>query len=288
MMMKKTTILGILAIGFILDSGTARPAVKKKIEVNLLEKQVQNLTSSGLVLNFYVRIANLTASRYSLIKYDYRAVVEQAEYLLVETVLDEPISVEPHGGTLISLPIKITYTLLFQAVAGIESSSQLSCQVAGLMTFVDEKKKQERVPFALSGEFPVFQDPEIAFSPIRLKDLTLGGADLVVGFTIRNGNAFDLGAERVSYKLELAGRQVTQGTIREPSTWPAGSKKEFDLPLLLDFFEMGGELYPLLQQSAVEGRISGEIDADTVWGRLKIPIERKEMIPVSRTDQPDT
>jgi len=288
MLMKKTMIFGILTIGLVLHSGAARPAAKKKIEVSLLENRVQNLTSSGLVLNFYVRISNLTSSRYFLTKYDYRAVVERAEYLLIETVLDEPIAVEPQGKTLISLPIKITYELLFQAVAGIENSPRLGCQVAGLMVFADEKKRQEKVPFALAAEFPVFRDPEIAFFPIRLKDLTLGGADLVLGFTIRNGNAFELGVERLFYRLELAGRAVAEATIREPNSWPAGSEKEYTLPLLLDFFEMGGDLYPLLQQPAVEGRISGEIEADTVWGRVKIPIEKKEMIPVGRSDGPDS
>ena len=262
-------------------------AVKKNIEVTLQEKQVRDLTSSGLLLNFYVRIANTSASRYLLTKYDTRAVIERTEYLRLETALEQSISIEPKGETLIALPLKITYALLFQAVAGLENVPQVACQMTGLMTFIDEKKRQEKIPFAFAAEFPVFKDPEVIFSPVRLKDLTMGGADLVLGVTFRNGNAFDLTAERILYLIELGGQKVAEGTIRELNPWTAGGEKHYSFPLLLDFFEMGGQLFPLLQVTAVEGRISGQIEADTVWGRVKIPIEKTVQVPVSRSGGTD-
>jgi LEA14-like dessication related protein len=285
--MKYYSGLAGMAFVLVLLAGTAQPAVKKNIEVTLQEKQVRDMTSSGLLLNFYVRIANMSGSRYFLTKYNCRVVIEQTEYLQMETALDQPISVEPKGETLIALPLKITYDLLFQAVRGMENAPKVGCQMIGLMIFADENRRQEKIPFAFAGEFPVFKDPEIIFSPVRIKDLTLGGSDLVLGVTFRNGNAFDLTADRILYKIELGGQAVAAGTIREQSPWPPESEKNYSFPLLLDFFELGGQLYPLLQQTDVEARISGEIDADTIWGRVKIPIEKSVKIPIGRGGCPN-
>lgn len=260
---------------------SAAAAVKKNIDVSLHDRKIQDLSSSGLVLHFQLRISNSSSSTFYLNRYDYRAVIEQAEYFRLGTTLEDPIPIEPRGETLVSLPLRITYALLFQAFPGLEGNPKLSCYLTGLLVFSGDKRREGKVPFAFSGEFPVYKDPVIELRPLRIKDLTLGGADVVFEAALKNPNNFDLQVNTLSYRVALGGREVTEGTVKNLAVAP-GSEKPLLFPLLLEFFEIGNELFEVLQQPSVEGRFSGELTADTTWGRVRLSFSPEAVLTIVR------
>ncbi len=258
-------------------------SVKKDLSLSLQNKKIQDLTSSGLILVFNLNVSNSSSSLYYLSRYDYRLVVQGTEYLNLQNSLDEPIKINPRVETLISLPLKISYSLLFQAVKGIEAEDKLNCYLTGNIIFRDEKKKEGKIPIAFSGEFPIFKDPEIEFHSLEVKDLTIGGADLSLELSFKNKNGFELLVERISYSLELGGKLTGNGEIRGDKNIESRAEKTFSLPFLLDFFEIGKEIYDYLQQPSLPCRFTGELEAETVWGKLKVPFDKSEKVRVSKS-----
>ena len=59
----------------------------------------------------------------------------------------------------------------------------------------------------------------------------------------------------------------------------------FSIPLLLNFFEVGKDVYNLLHQASALCRFSGEIEVRTAWGRIKIPFDRSDKVTISRTSR---
>jgi LEA14-like dessication related protein len=277
---KRRASLFVLFV-LILASGVGA-AAKKNISISLSKKEIRDMDSSGLTLVFYLKISNSSPSPYYLTQYDYRVVVNGTDYFSLKTPLDEPILMEKNGDTLISLPVKITYALLFETVKGIEGNTKVTCYVTGLMTFSDGKRKVEKTPFAFLGEFPNFKDLAIEIHPLEVKNLTVGGVDFVFSFSCRNKNNFEVVLGNVAYQLALAGKKISEGVIPGENRIEAQGGKEFSLPLILDFFEVGKELYAVFDQPSSDCQFSGEAPASSVWGNFKLIFSKNEKINISR------
>jgi LEA14-like dessication related protein len=268
-------------LGFLIAEASA----KKDLSITLKEQKALGLTSSGLILSFHLNVANSSQSPYFLTSYSYRVLINQLEYLSLQTTLDRPLPIEARGSTLISLPVKITYELLLQAIPGIEEKA--SCDLSGELTFADTRDRQDRVPVAVSGSFPIFKDPQVELLPLQVKELTIGGSDLVFEGKFKNPNFFDLIVDRVTYKLLFAGKTVSEGTLGGNKNIDARGEKVFSLPLLLDFFEIGTEVFDALQKSSLPCQFSGEIEVDSVWGKLRIPFESRGNLSHDLSHHPD-
>jgi len=250
------------------------------LRLNLVRKGVKDFGIEGLTLVFYVEIANVSGRDYYLSGYSYRFLVNQMDYIRLQTDLEEGIRIGPREKTQVAFPVKITYRNLFQTLPRMREEHQAACSLIGWARFSDGRRERGRLPLAFTGEFPVFRKPELASVSIHIKTLTIGGADLDVKLRFRNQNQFELFVDRLSYALVLGGRPLAEGTISGDKNISKDGEKTFLIPLLLNFFEVGREMAGLLRQPSVPCRLSGELDIQTVWGRVTIPYEKEEKVPV--------
>lgn len=274
------TILKLSLAFWILGILVAPGSSKQDLSISLQDKVIQGINSQGLTLAFYCSIKNSSSSPYYLVRYDYRVMIIGTEYLNLQPALDEPLRINPQGETLVSLPLKIAYSLLFQAFPWMEVEDRVPCYLIGNMVFESEKRKEVKIPFSFSGEFPIFRDPELELHALQVKDLTIGGADLTFEFKFSSQNGFELLVDRIFYKLIFGERTVAEGDVKGDKNIPARGEKVFSLSLLLNFFEVGKEVYDALKLPSTLCRFSGEIEVNTIWGRLKVPFDRSEKISI--------
>ena len=280
---KVKKICSLFLLMGMLPAMTPANSLKDKLAVSLQEKRIQDLDFTGLSLVFYLKITNSSSKQVYLSGYDYRLVINEGEYIHLKTALEENIGIEPQGNTLISLPLKITNDHLFQAIKGIEEEDKAGCYLSGGLVFSEERKKEERIPFAFTTEFPILKKPVIEFIALKVNDLTIGGADLTLEVKFRNRNGFELLVDRLKYRISLGDRPIGEERI----VWgdkniEKKGEKVFSLPILLNFFEVGKELYDILHQPVVVCQISGEAEVTTSWGRIKLPFEKRGEITLSR------
>lgn len=252
--------------------GPAPALSRKDIAVVLKDKRIRDLSSRGLTLAFHTSIRNSSAAPIYLARYAYRVTINQKEYLRLPVVLDDPVAIGAGEEVVVALPLKVTYELLFQAVGPVEDKAL--CDAVGDLVFRDAKGKEEKVPFAFSGEFPIFKDPDVLFLPLRVKDLTVGGGDVVFEVKFTNPNGWDLIVDAIRYDLRFGDTSVLKGEIPGDKSVPARGEKVLSLPFLLDFFETGKEVYDLLANPPAPCRFSGEIVVESVWGRLTIAFDK--------------
>lgn len=258
-------------------------SLEKDLSISLNAKRIRDFTVSGLSLVFYVNISNSSSSSYYLSKYDYRFVVNQQEYLRLQTSLSEQIEIGAKGNTLISLPVKITYAHLFEVVKEAEKFNKAQCYLTGGMTFSDGRREKGRLPVAFSGEFPIFKPPEADIVSLEVHAMTIGGADLTFEVSFKNSNVFELLVDRISYRLSLGEKPIGGGEIGGDKNIESLDAKVFSLPLLIEFYDVGKDVYNILHQPSALCRVTGEVVIRTIWGRLEIPFDKSKKIAVSRT-----
>jgi LEA14-like dessication related protein len=265
-------------------SSSALPvSLREDLSVSLEEKKIKDLNVSGLFLIFYVNIANSSSLPYYLSSYNYRFVVNQKEYFRLSNYLKEYIRIEAKGTTLLSFPVKITYENLFRVVEGIENEDKAQCYLKGAMTFSDGRQEKGRLPFAFSGEFPIFKKPEVEFLNLQVKEMTIGGAEISFKMSFKNSNAFELLVNRIRYGFHLEGKSVGEGIISGDKNIESREIRVFSIPFLLSFFEVGKEVSLQLRQSSARCRFFGDIEVRTAWGYIKIPFDKSDNVAVSRS-----
>lgn len=279
--MRRLCIL-LLLLGF-LPVGAFSSSLKDDITILLRERQVQDLDNTGLNLVFYVRIKNSSSKAYYLSGYSYRFVVDQTEYLRLQTSLDSRLRLEPSEETLIALPVKITYEHLFRTVEGIQVKDKALCYIMGELAFADEKKERGRLPFSFSGEFPIYSNPQVDLVALNVNMLTIGGSDLNLEIKLINTNGFELMVQRVSYRIKIGNHPIGDGIIGGDKSIPANGERMFQLPKLLNFFEVGKDVYAFLQQDTAPCQFSGEIEIQTVWGRLMLRFDVSKDTVINRS-----
>lgn len=264
----------------ILTPGQA--TAKKKITIVLERKEIREVNTSGLILVFYLEIANAERSTYSLSEYDYRVVVQDTDYFALRTALEEPIAVAAGGSTRISLPLRITYPDLLERVPAAAEGPKAQCYVIGQMVFADSRGRQEKIPFAFSGEFPVFRQLDVGILPLEVRALTIGGADFVVSFSLRNRNSFEMILGRLTYRLDLDGRTAAEGAVPPGKRIESQGEITLSLPHMLEFFEVGRELHDILQKPAAAAELSIQARADSIWGEIEVDSVQSGDIQISR------
>ncbi|MFC2169643.1 LEA type 2 family protein [Acidobacteriota bacterium] len=280
--MKKNICL-LFVLFFVLEVGIFSAPLKNDIMLSLREKQIQDLSLTGLSLVFYVNISNLSSRPYTLSGYNYRFMVQETEYLRLQMPMEEGLRINAAAEVLIALPVKITYEHLFKAVNGVSDEVKAGCYLMGELLFSDGKKQRGGLPIAFSWEFPIFKRPEIELLTLETHDLTIGGADLSFEAKIKNKNGFDLIIDRISYSLALEGHKIDQGNIGGNKNIDQKGDKVFPLRILLNFFEVSKELHSRLQESVVLCQFSGEIEVKTAWGKTLISFDKSKRIPISRS-----
>ena len=282
--MKRTRkIVVLLALFCALSGWSQSKSLQDDLKISLKETRIRDFSMDGLTYVFYISIYNSSSSAYFLSGYEYRFVVNQLQYFHLQIPLEKKIMIAPKKSKLLSFPIKITYAHLFRLVKGIETENQVEGTWSGTMTFADKRKERGRLSFSFSGSFPIFKTPQIEFRALRVKELTIGGADVSFDAGFGNPNVFALTVERISYECYLRNSLISEESVTQGKAIASHGETAFSFPMLMNFFEVGKDVYTQLQRSSTLCRFTGEIEVKTEWGRVKIPFDKTGRITISRT-----
>ncbi len=273
--------LSVIFIAGVLVPARLPASPAEDVTVVLRDKVIRDLSSAGLTLAFQMALGNRTSTDRSLVRYRYRFTVAQKEFLNMSVDLEAPLTVPAGREIVISLPVKITYALLFAAVGPIEEKA--TCDVVGDFFFADARGRQQKVPFAFPGEFPIFKDPVVELLPLKVNDLTVGGADVVFRARFRNPNGYELLIDRIGYRLSFGGKEVQSGALPGEKNIPASGERAFEIPFLMDFFESGKDLRETLQKPAFPCRFEGEIEIASAWGRLLVRFDKTQDLAAEKS-----
>jgi LEA14-like dessication related protein len=270
-------LLLALALGPAVFLNLASPAAAaKNLVISLQDKKITSLSPEGLTLSFYTSLRNNSDKNYSLVSYSYRVMINGQNFFEQQLSLEEAIPVTARQATSLHFPVKISYQYLPATLT--EGQKQATCLVTGEMFFRTEKNKVEKVPFNFSMGFPLFEFPEVVFLPLAVKDLTLGGAEFIFRFQLKNPNPYDLLIQDIRLQLFLGERAIYQGVISGDKALEPGGAKSFEIPLMLDFFEMGRELRDNLEKDLVPFSLKADLTADSAWGLLPFNLDKSAAV----------
>ena len=185
-----------------------------------------------------------------------------------------------------NIPVSIPFKQLINTYKTISQQDSAEFQLKSGITVTLPVLGNIRIPVSYSGNFPVLKLPEIDFTGIYLKKLSLTRADLELKINIDNPNTFGLNTRAYSYKLFINDAHWADGTSTENIQIKEKSKQTVTIPISLNLFELGRTAYNVVSgNQSMRYRFVGDMNLKTTLPMVDdvaIPFDRTGNVSISR------
>jgi LEA14-like dessication related protein len=114
----------------------------------------------------------------------------------------------PAGGVgHLKLPVRLSYYDLLRGYPDLRGAAEVRYSLHAALDLSAMGNAIE-IPFSHEGTVPIFRPPIATASKVRLADVSLTKARLIVDAEIENPNVFELGIGELSYELDLGDVRV--------------------------------------------------------------------------------
>jgi LEA14-like dessication related protein len=127
-----------------------------------------------------------------------------------------------------------------------------------------------------------FERPKLAYESWSADQLDLEGVTIGLHYRLENPNGFGLDLQRLTYKLEVEGRQVAQGELPEGVQIRAQGATPIAIPVRLRWRDVPGFVELLVSKSDVAYRVSGAAGVGSPVGTIDLPFDHQDRLALPR------
>lgn len=233
--------------------------------------RVVSVTPTGLTPEAVSFVAKLSVTnqipiRLPLQRLDFTVGVNGRRAL--EGFLDMVPAVAGSATQLVEVPFQLAYADLLALVKTAASQDTLQLGFKGRV-FIGGEFTLPSVPFSFSLDLPVPRLPTVSWAGVKLlareKRVTLG-------LKIKNPNTFPLDLQTLSVEAKLSGVKYSLLGLSEPRRIAAKGSEVIHLQLGDSLQKTAAVFTRLLTGQKLDFQVSGLLESDTAFGRLKMPI----------------
>lgn len=176
------------------------------------------------------------------------------------------------------LPITIEYLKFFKSVQDFLKLDKIPYRLSGTVYM-----GSFRIPFKTSGTFKKPNLPRISLSSVKVADISLKGAEIVINVALKNPNQFPLNLDGLDYDIKLADISILSGSSTNIQQIAKNGELLLKLPVKIGFSKVGRSLTQLLKSKNLKYSIKGQLKSKTGSGIVQpFPFERAGVVTVKR------
>lgn len=279
----------VLAVVLPLVSACVPQGVKQAIEnqkptVRVAEKKLTGLDFNKLDMGFTFEVNNPNPVAIALAGLDYE--LKLAGQRFVSGKQDQQLRMAASGSSHFTLPLTLSYKDIYQGIDRLKGKNEIPYELnTGLLIDVPLLGAL-RYPVKTKGVIPLPRLPKLALAGMKLKEIGLGGATLMLELSVDNPNAFGLMLDQLNYDLTVNGKRWVSGNSQALGTVMSKQQSTIALPISLNFMELGSGIYGLLQHGqGLDYRLNGRLNARSdhkLLGSFNMPFDSTGQVKVSR------
>ncbi len=248
-----------------------------KVRFDSLE--VIDVDWDGVQADFIFQVDNPNPIDVSLDRFDYALAFEQVEWLSGDS--PEGLVLAAEDASELALPVEIEFEGLFDMVQAVRGQDDIGFGLDGSFGF-DTPVGPLDIPYDEDGGFPAPRRPNFKLNKLKLKDISLAGADLNLRVDVDNDHGSNLFFQNVDYQISLAGIDVGGGFIDSLGEVDGATSKTVNVPISIDSVELVTALYSVLQGDKLEVDFEADMDVDTPFGVVPLHVNDLREIGIER------
>ena len=255
-----------------------RAAIEKPT-VDFQDFNITDIDFTSLTTTFNFKITNPNPIGIRVDGFEYKFIIEGNQFLSGNN--PNRVGLSARGQSIVSIPITLKYIDVYETVTTLkENRGNIPYIISGKF-FFNTPIGRIPVPFSKSGELPVLKMPKIGLENISLKKLSLTKADIVFNLKFENPNIFAVALDNFSYNLSLNKQQIAEGITQHTQIF-GQSTSTLQIPISLNFLEIGRAAYSMLTKKTVDYQLKGSANLVTPFKKIDLPYEQIGKINLSK------
>jgi len=255
-----------------------RMAIEKPT-VDFQDFNITDIDFTSITTAFNFKITNPNPIGIRVDGFEYQFLIEGNQFLSGNN--PNSVGLAARGESIVSIPIMLKYIDVYEVVTALVKNKGIIPYTISGKFFFNTPIGRIPIPFNKSGELPVLKMPKIDLESISLENLSLTKADIVFNLKFENPNIFAIALDNFSYNLSLNNQQLAEG-ITEHTQITEDSTSTLQIPISLNFLEIGRTVYSMLTQKAVNYKLKGSVNLVTPFKKIDLPYEQLGKIDLSK------
>lgn len=234
---------------------------KEKPKLSYKTVRMRDLSFESITLDFDFEVKNPYDVAISLASLDYQLDVDQKTLLQGQT--NKELKVEAKGSSIVTLPYKIEFVKVSEAVAALFSSrKEIPYDLAvtfGLKTPIGVVP----IPVKTSGNVPLPKLPDVSVGKVKLGKMSLLGAQILFDLNVKNNSAFPMAVKGSQLGVKLAGVDVSNSQLDIPDV-PAEQSQTVQVPVKVSFIKLGSAAVKAIKNKKVDYNLDGDLNLGIV------------------------
>lgn len=235
-------------------------------------------------LIYQVRINNPNTVSLQLEDYTYKLDINDEAFLSGNQ--QQGLEIEANKSNTIEVPLIVNFRDLFDTVQGVAEQNESTFRFESTMAFNLPVLGRTEVPVFRSGAIPIIKRPTIEIKGLKVQNLSLSSADLLLNLTLDNPNGFGLRINGLSYGLDIDQEEWASGKALNGLMVEKNQITELQIPFSINPTSVGLSAFRILQSSespdyVLSGTFNFTVFHDLL-GDTELSFEQSGKIPLIR------
>jgi LEA14-like dessication related protein len=244
-------------------------------DVRISKTKLTGLSFDQADLVFDIEINNPNPISISLAGFDYDLLLNNNSFLKGDQ--NRQMEIKANDITTIQLPLTLLYDNIFKTYQSLKNEDKITYSLKTGLSFNLPVLGVVRIPVSTSGDIPSIKIPAVSLNSIKLKRLTLTGAEIDLAIGINNPNSFGFIINILQYGLTINQAKWVDGQTSENTNIRGKNNNILQIPFSLNFIQISSSLYQeissgrsLNYQFNGEASLSSSLD---MLGDVKLPFD---------------
>jgi LEA14-like dessication related protein len=194
---------------------------------------------------------------------------------LVSGLIPDAGTIHAHGEETVKIPISLVFDDIKTTYKDIQPGTIIPYLVRVVLLVDVPVIGRIKIPLQKSGEIPVPHKPDVDVEKIKFHRFSFEETTATLHLKLENKNDFDLGLNMLQYEMWLGDDSIVSAEL----TQSAKIEKQGVTTMLVPFSfrpkDFGSAVWDMIRGRGVGYTIKGNIDADTPFGNMKLPISKE-------------
>lgn len=230
-----------------------------------------NLERADIVID--VLVTNPNPIPIPLVDIDY--LIESDGRKLVSGLIPDAGTINAHGSETVKIPVSLIYDDIKNTYSDIKPGSIIPYKIKVNLIVDVPVFGRLTLPLEKTGEIPIPYKPDIDLEKIHFQSFSFEETVAVLHLKLDNKNDFDLGLNGLDYEVWLADVSIGGAELSKSAKIEKNGISCIELPITFRPREFGSALWAMIRGKGTGYTMKGNIDVDTPFGAMKLPISKE-------------
>ncbi|KAI0510692.1 hypothetical protein KFK09_011301 [Dendrobium nobile] len=230
-----------------------------------------NLHKAEIV--FDVLVSNPNPIPIPLIDINY--LIESDGRKLVSGLIPDAGTIHAHGSETVKIPVVLIYDDIKNTYDDIKPGSIIPYTVKVDLIVDVPIIGRLTIPLEKKGEIPVPYKPDVDVEKIHFEKFSFEETIATLHLKLENKNDFDLALNKLDYEIWLSEMSIGSAELNDSTKFEKNGISKMQIPIAFRPKDFGSALWDMIRGRGTGYSIKGNIDVDTPFGAMKLPISKE-------------